>query len=421
MTASLLPMTARIRRRIGGPGIADVGRAVADELARVCGDLDLRGMRVGITAGSRGIDRIVEVLSSAASFVRAAGGEPVLLAAMGSHGGGTEAGQREVLASLGVTEESVSAPIAYCAESELVGTTPDGLDAYALRSARSVDTIIAVNRVKVHTAFHGAVESGLHKSIVVGLGGPKGAAQFHSRGARELPGMLLSVGALLLERLPIAAGIAIVENASERAEIVRGVRADAFAHEEPLLLDEARRLMPRLPVDELDALIVEEMGKNFSGTGMDTNIISRFRIEGLDEPETPRVARIAVLALSEESHGNANGVGLADITTQALVDAMDRRATYLNCVTTGFLNRGAIPVHGSDERSSLEMLVRSLGERDARRLRLVQIPNTLRIGEIFVSESVLCDLREDVDVIEPLAPMTFDGAGRLARRIGPHI
>lgn len=417
MDPSLFPLIARIRREMGGVGITDIGGAVAGELARVCGGR-LRGKRVGITAGSRGIDRIVEVLRAASAFVKDEGGSPVLLAAMGSHGGGTEEGQREILNGLGITEASVGAPIAACAKSVNVGTTREGLDAYALESALSVDAIIAINRVKVHTAFHGPVESGLHKSLVVGLGGPKGAAQFHGRGARELPGLLLSVGALLIDRLPIAAGVAIVENSSERAEIVRGVAPSEFAIEEPRLLDESRRLMPSLPVDELDALIIEEIGKNYSGTGMDTNIIGRVRIAGADEPESPRVSRIAALALSEESHGNANGVGLADITTRALVDAMDRRATYLNCITTGFLNRGAIPVHGDTERESLEMMVRSLGERDAARLRIAQIPNTLRLGEIFVSESVLEDIKDDVEIVEPLAPMTFGDDGRLVRRIG---
>lgn len=415
-----MPKIARISRRFERPLVGDIESAVRSEFERLSLPRLLEGKMVGITAGSRGIRDIVPILCAVIKSVREAGATPVLLAAMGSHGGGTESGQREILDSLGITDDTLGAPVVTCAESVEIGETPEGLKAYILKSAYSVDAIIPINRVKVHTAFHGEVESGLFKMLVVGLGGPKGAAQFHSRGSGELPGLLLSVGGLILEKMPVVAGFAIVENGYEETAMIKGVAAGDFRAEEPRILDCARSLLPSLPVKNLDALVIEEMGKNYSGTGVDTNIIGRLRIEGVPEPESPAIQKIAVLDLSEESHGNANGVGLMDVTTRRLVDKIDRHATYLNCTTTGFLIRGAIPVYLDTERETMELMVRSLGEKKPEDVRLIQIPNTLHLTDMFVSEALLPEIEAmpDVEVIEPPSPMTFDERGDLARRIG---
>lgn len=415
-----MPKIARVSRRFARPVAADIDGAVAGEFERLGLKEALRGKRVGITVGSRGISDMRRVLAALLACVRAAGGEPVLLAAMGSHGGGTADGQREVLDSLGITEAALGAPVVVCDECAEIGTTPEGLTAYLLQSAMDVDAILPVNRVKIHTAFHGTVESGLHKMLVVGLGGPKGAAQFHSRGSAELPGLLLSVGGLILEKMPVAAGFAIVENGYEETALIRGIAARDFRAEEPDILDRARALLPSLPADRLDALIIEEMGKNYSGTGVDTNVIGRMRIEGVPEPERPAIQKIAVLDLSEESHGNANGIGLMDVTTKKLVDKIDRHATYLNCATTGFLIRGAIPVWQDTEREMTELMLRSLGGKNPKELRLVQIPDTLHLTDFFVSEALLPEIEanEEMTVTAPPVPMAFDGHGSLVHRIG---
>jgi hypothetical protein len=375
---------------------------------------------VGITVGSRGIGDIIPILISLVREVRASGGAPLLLAAMGSHGGGTEEGQRGILSSLGITEDSIGAPVVTCDKCAPIGTTPRGDAVFVLESALSPDVILPVNRVKAHTAFHGPVESGLHKMLAVGLGGPAGAARFHSMGAGELPRMLLDAGALILDKLPIPAGLAIVENGYDETALIKGIPSGDIAAEEPKLLDLAKSLMPSLPAQNLDALIIEEMGKNYSGTGMDTNIIGRLRIEGTPEPPSPSIEKIAVLDLSEESHGNANGIGLADITTKKLVGKIDRAATYLNCATTGFLIRGAIPVFLDSEREMMELMMRSLGARSAGGLRLIQIPNTLRLSECFVSEALIPEVASapNTGITGEIMDMSFDGDGSLYHRIG---
>ncbi|MDR1943249.1 MAG: hypothetical protein LBQ19_00340, partial [Synergistaceae bacterium] len=358
-----MPELVRVKRAFKRPRVDDVEKSVADEFARLSLGDALRGAKVGVTVGSRGIRDILAILRTLIRLIKSSGGEPVLLAAMGSHGAGSEEGQSGILTSLGVTEDALGAPIMTCAKSAEIGKTKDGGAAYALESALSVDAIIVVNRVKVHTAFHGAVESGLFKMLAVGLGGPAGAVHFHGAGRESLPDILLDIGSLMLKKLPVAAGFAIVENAFEETALIKGVDASSMEEEERGLLEFSRSLMPSLPASRLDALIVEEMGKNYSGTGLDTNIIGRLRIEGVPEPPSPEIKRVAVLDLSAESHGNANGVGLADLATKKLVDSIDKRATFLNCATTGFFMRGAVPVHFDTEREVVEVMLKSLAPK----------------------------------------------------------
>jgi hypothetical protein len=401
------------------PVLDDAARAVCDEFEGLGIASSLVGARVGITVGSRGIRDIIPILRALAAKVRSCGGAPVLLAAMGSHGGGSEIGQAAVLDGLGVTEEAIGAPVVLSAKSVKIGENRAGRDVHVLESALSADAILAVNRVKVHTAFHGEIESGLFKMLVVGLGGPTGASRFHSAGSGGLPGMLRDSGSLILKKLPVVAGFAIVENGYEETALVKGVAAERMFEDEREILNYARSLMPRLPVADLDALIVEEIGKNYSGTGLDTNIIGRLRIEGVSEPESPSIKRIAALELSKESHGNANGVGLVDIVTQKLVDEIDKRATFLNCVTTGFLMRGATPVHFDTEREVAEALLASLGSKPAREVRLMQISDTLHLSESLASTALLEELRDrsDVRIIGPASSMSFTEDGRLRWRV----
>lgn len=415
-----VPKIARIRQAFPRPRVENIEEAVAGAFETAGLGGAVAGKKVGITVGSRGIRDILPILRALIGMVCAQGGEPVLLAAMGSHGGGAESGQREVLDSLGITEAALGTPVVTSAQGVEIGRTPEGLRAFVLKSAFGVDTIIPVNRVKVHTAFHGDVESGLYKMLVVGMGGPEGAAQFHSRGSAELPGLLLSVGDLILEKMPVPGGIAIVENGYEETALIRGLSARAFREEEPKILGYGRSLLPSLPARQLDALVIEEMGKNYSGTGVDTNIIGRLRIEGVPEPDFPAIQKIAVLDISEESHGNANGIGLMDVTTRRLVDKIDRHATYLNCTTTGFLIRGATPVYLDTEREMMELMLRSLGEKEPSAVRLAQIPNTLHLSECLVSEALLPELRgcPDVEILDAPEPMRFTAAGALARRLG---
>lgn len=414
-----LPMFL-VKQAFSRPVVADVPAAVSAQLATLeLGRRVKRGQRVGVAVGSRGIRNLVPVLRATVEHLRRLGAEPCLLAAMGSHGGGTESGQAEVLASLGVTEAAVGAPVRTCAEAVQVGVTPGGVPVHTLRAAREVDAILLVNRVKAHTSFRGHVESGLVKQLVVGLGGPRGAQQFHGFGPGELSRLLLELSEVLLGALPVVGGLALVESAYEETAAVRALPARGMADAEAELLAWSKSLSPALPAQEIDLLLVEEMGKNFSGTGIDTNVVGRARIQGVPEPTRPAIKRIGVLDLSEESHGNATGVGLADLVTQRLVDRIDREKTYLNCLTSTFVLRAALPMWFDTERALFEAALYSLSGVEPAALRVVLIPNTLFLEESYVSAPIARELAgRGVEVDPAPRPLAFDASGRLTLRLG---
>ncbi len=417
-SAPILPRVKKIRQHFPRPMVNDIEGSIRTAMTTLLSQRIVQpGHKVGLTVGSRGIQNIVLMLQTAVACVRQYGAHPFLLVGMGSHGGGTEEGQREVLESFGITEESVGAPIITCVTCRELGVTTTQLKAYMLESAFEMDAIIPINRIKTHTSFKGDVESGLFKKIVVGLGGPGGAQQFHSQGKASLLSPLLhDVGQLILEKMPVIGGIAIIENAYEETALIKGILPKDFFAEEKALLLHSKALMPALPVQELDALIVERMGKNFSGTGMDTNIIGRLRIQGEQEPPSPIIRYIAVWDLTEDSHGNACGIGLADFTTQALVDNIDKKPTYLNCLTTTFPIRASIPLHLPTEKDVLEAMLACLqGAAPADKVRLVLIPNTLYLSECYVSEALIPELQmcPHIEFLGDFEHISFTSAGHM--------
>lgn len=418
-TRNPLPPMARIHQSFARPKVRDPAAEMTAQMELLAPRIK-PGSVVGITVGSRGIRNIRAMLEAAIAVVRRRGATPVLLAAMGSHGGGTPEGQKEVLGSLGITEESLGAKVVACAACRAIGETADGLIAYMLDSAFSVDAIIPVNRVKTHTSFKGRVESGMCKKLAVGLGGPDGAGQFHSLGRSQLPRLLVDVSRIILEKMPVIGGVAIVENAYEETALIQALPAESLIEREIEMLAWSKTLMPTLPADRLDGLIVEEMGKNFSGTGMDANIIGRLRIHGEAEAASPSIRYVSVMDLSEESHGNATGIGLADFVTQALVDKMDRKATYLNNLITTFVTRAFLPTWYDTEREALEAMMFCLRGIPLEKVRIAHVPNTLHLTDCFVSEAVLKELTDAsrFTVAHEPRPVRFDARGRLADRIG---
>lgn len=411
-----LPKMFCVKQTFPRPQVADIAGTTKAQLANLCLDQKIRaGQKIGITVGSRGIQNLLPILHTTVDFVKKQGCEPYLLAAMGSHGSGTASGQKEVLDSLGITEEALGATILTCADCRIITHTRSGLPVFILESALKMDGIVVVNRVKTHTSFKGVVESGLVKKMVVGLGGPKGAQQFHSFGPGDLPRLLVEIGATILENLPILGGLGIVENAYEETADIRWIERDNLIAQEGELLQYSKALMPSLPVDNIDVLIVREIGKNFSGTGMDTNIIGRARIHGVPEPEKPSIKRIAVLDISEESHGNATGIGMADFVTQKIVNKIDRQATYLNCLTSTFVTRAAIPMYFDTEEKLMEAALYSLSSIPPDKLRIVIIKNTLFLMECFVSEALLPELetRDGVMIDTDPHDFIFDNNGNL--------
>ena len=296
-------------------------------------------------------------------------------------------------------------PIIASGESVKIGEVGPGVPVYVNPIALESQGLIVINRVKPHTSFRAPVESGLTKMVAVGLGNPKGAAALHSFGVRGLASYIPLVAACIMERLPILYGIAIVENAYEQTALITGVEPDQFYLRDQELLNMARSLMPRLPFDDLDMLVVRRMGKCFSGTGMDTNIIGRLRIQGEPEPEHPRIKRIAVLDLDERSEGNALGIGLADFTTDRLLANIDWPVTYLNVLSTTFVLRAMAPMHFATDEETLSAAITSLGGLEKDNARVLVIDNTLDLSRIEFSAALLEEARSTT-------PIAIEGAGR---------
>lgn len=401
----------RIRQVFPRPVIDDPYNKVLKEMKRInLGAKVKPGWRIAITAGSRGIKNIDTILGALVETVKITGAEPFVVGAMGSHGGGTADGQKAVLTSLGITQEKLGCPVLTSEEVVEIGATSDGTRVFCDINAWRADGIIVCNRIKPHTTFHGLVESGLMKMMAVGLGKTRGATCFHRLEPRRMARSLVEIGDVFARSGKIIGAIGIVENSYEDTAIIEAVSPDRLVEVEERLLIEAYRLMPRLPADKLDFLIVRQMGKNFSGTGMDTNVIGRLRMAGVPEPETPFVARIVVLDLSGASHGNATGVGLADITTRRLVDKMDSRITYLNCITSGNVQRAMLPVIMPDDRAAIEAAVSSLSADEPVNLKGAIINNTLELEHLWVTGNVADKLngRSDIGIIGAPRRLTFN-------------
>ena len=386
-----------VRDTLDTPAIADVAAAARAALAPVLARAGLRaGARVAVTAGSRGVARIDLILRGACDAVRDAGATPFLVAAMGSHGGGTGDGQRAMLAHLGVSERSVGAPI----ESEMdvveVGTTAaHGIAVACDARAARADAIVVVGRVKPHTDFTGTIESGLLKMTSIGLGKAIGAARYHAAFARfGYEPIIREVAGFLMEHVPVVAGLAAVEDNRGGTNAVEAFAPDTIVAGEERLLLRARELMPKLPFAALDLVIVDRMGKNFSGTGMDTNVTGRAVNGRTQKVPEPVIKQLYVRELSPESDGNATGIGLADFCTRRLADAIDWGATYLNALTAAHPATVRLPVVCNNDRDAIRHALNAAGVEDAAHARVARIVDTLHIETFAASTAALATMRD---------------------------
>ena len=355
---------------------------------------NLNGKRVAITAGSRGISHMAEVLTALVVRLRQMGAEPFIVPAMGSHGGATAEGQRGLLAELGITEASTGAPVVASMETIEVGRLANGMPVYQDKLAAAADAIVIVNRVKPHTDFTGPFESGLSKMAVIGLGKLQGADTLHRYGVQGLRDLVPEAARLVCQRSKIIFGLGLVENAYHEIARIEAVPPNGIAGpQESELLKLAYRLLPQFPFTEIDVLVVDEMGKNISGVGLDTKVIGRVKVHGVPDFSQCAIRAIAVLGLTPELHGNAAGVGLADVTTSRLVSQIDFEATYLNCITSGItgIQRAALPLVAPTDRAAIETALRVCGRPDLDTIRLVRIKNTLSLGEMDVSPGLLVE------------------------------
>ncbi len=369
------------------PSINDVGAAVRDALRTV----ELPRGSVAIGVGSRGVAAIAEIVATLVAALKSAGAKPFIVPAMGSHGASTADGQAEVLAHLGVTEERVGAPIRATMETVDIGTTEDGVTVAMDANAYAADAIIVVNRVKPHTAFRGPIESGPTKMLAIGLGKRRGAHSIHAHGWGRIHETIPAAARIAIASGKVAFALATLENAHEAPCRIVAIPANALLAREPALQEEAKRLLPRLPFPEIDVLVIDRIGKNISGDGMDPNVTGRYptayAIGG------PAIGRIVVLDLTDETGGNANGVGLADVITARLASRMIPAATYVNALTSTTPEPVRIPMTlPSAELALAAGLIMCQGV-SAATARIVRIHDTLHLREMWVSES----LRAHVD------------------------
>ncbi|MCI1958471.1 MAG: DUF362 domain-containing protein [Clostridia bacterium] len=403
---AVYPKMYRIKQKFNTEKITDINTEVIKQLDSIgLKDTVKKDAHIGITCGSRGINNIPVIIKAVVHYVKSIGAVPFIIPAMGSHGGAEAEGQKHVCEKFGVSEEAMGCEIRSSMDTVVLGQTPEGVNVYFDKNAYESDGVIVVNRVKRHTDFTAKNESGLVKMISVGLGKQKGASAMHDNGlGKTIP----AAAKVALEKAPIIAGLAIVENAAEDTCVLKAVKPENFIEDDAKLLELSNSLVPSLPVDYIDILIVKEMGKQYSGTGMDTKVIGRMKIFGEKEPVSPRIKKLAVLRLSSASYGNALGIGLADLTVKKLVDSIDYEAMYSNLVTTTFLERGKVPVHFDTEKEVIDVALRTIGNVKPEDARVMIIENTLNIGTMLVSESIYKDIKDRVELVDEDVKIKFN-------------
>ncbi len=417
----MFPKMVRIRQNVPAPEIADVYGTVMRSVTDFCASnrvIPFKGRRIGITAGSRGIYSIPLILRAVVDYVKQAGGSPFLIPSMGTHGGATAEKQVELLESLGVTEESVGAPVIRCVDTVYLGDTESGVPVHVNKATRQVDALIVVNRVKAHTDFSGEIESGLCKMFAIGLGSYTGATTTHSHAlVKGYEQTITQVAGVMMKHLPVAFGVAIIENWKGKTAKVEVVTPGRLIERERELLREAKSLSIKLPVKKIDVLVIDEIGKNISGTGMDTKVVGRIMVIGQKEPDEPKITRIVALDLTAEAHGNATGIGLADITTKRLFEKVDMAVTSLNCVGSMSPEQGRIPVVVETDRDAVRAALDTLGAVDPAKARVIHIRNTLFLEEMEASESLLDEMKSlpYIEVLGQPADMRFGEDGSIVR------
>ncbi len=412
-----LPRMALCRQTFSAQQAKDPADAVAEAMHASCVDKIKPGMSIAITAGSRGLAALPELLTAIVAQVRARGAHPFVVPAMGSHGGATAGGQTALLAKLGVNEEKIGCEIRSSMDTVEIGVLENGMSVRMDCHAQAADGIILFNRIKPHTSFRAPNESGLAKMLSIGLGKQSGAETCHSRGIDNVGIFVAQMAKMKLERCKVLFGIGTIENAYDTLARVVVLDSDGMLEAEAPLLQEAMGNMPRLPIGppeaatasgQLDVLIVDEIGKEFSGTGMDPNITHRFT--------TPKIqvhlhiTRLAALGLSPLSNGNGNGASRADVVTARLERDFDREAVYANALTSQVVRQAAIPMVMPCDRTAIQTVIKTCGAEDIARVRLLRIPNTLRLEYLYASEAMLPELqdRPGLEVIGELDDMRFE-------------
>jgi hypothetical protein len=409
-----IPKMYKVRQKFDDFEVCDIEEEVQKTFKRQ-GTLDRvkAGQSIAITAGSRGIANISSIIKAVVDEVKRVGGKPFIVPTMGSHGGATAEGQIEVLNSLGITEESMGCPIRSSMDTVQVGTSEFGKPVRIDKNAYEADGIIVVGRVKAHTSFRGKYESGLIKMITIGLGKQFGAEICHADSFKYMEKNITSIAKVALEKCKILCGIATIENAYDKTRRIQAIPAEKFFDEEPALLEEANKNMPSIMFNEIDVLIVDEIGKNISGAGMDPNITGAFTTTYASGGVKKQ--RIVILDLTEESHGNGVGLGLGDFSVPRLLEKVDFEMIYANCLTSTVLTGGRIPFIMANDKLAIQSAIKTCNNIDFNNPRIIRIKNTLKLGEIYISESLLAEALKNpqLEVLEGPEEFSFNEQGNL--------
>lgn len=409
-----LPKMAKVQQAFNDEKLENVDEALQEALEQErVRKMVKPGMEIAIAVGSRGVDQIVDVTARTVRFLKELGAKPFIVPSMGSHGGATAEGQTGVLAHLGVTEETVGAEIRSSMEVVEIGKLENGLPVYIDKYASQADGIVVINRIKPHTAFRGTVESGIMKMIAIGLGKQRGAETCHQLGFEHMGKHIILMSTMILEKMPVLFGVATIENAFDKVARVEVLLPDEIEAEETELQKLAKKLLPKIDFEKIDVLVIDEIGKNISGDGMDPNITGRYPTPYAHGG--PEVNKMVVLDLTPETEGNANGVGTADFTTQRLIDKTDWAATYANGLTSTVVAPTKAATTLANDYLALKAAVKTCNVLDFTKVKMVRIKNTLELSEIEVSEALLREVEnnESLTQVTDLYELTFNEDGNL--------
>ena len=413
------PKMIKVVQRLDDSEIGNIDLAVSAEMQKI--ELPSRikpGSKVAITVGSRGITDNVSITRAIIAKIREIKAKPFVVPAMGSHGGATAEGQKAILSEYGITESNVGAPIVSSMEVDEIGVTPSGIPVMIDHAANRADHIIVVNRVKPHTEFQGEVESGLMKMMVIGLGKLKGTVTAHNYAVKYgYEKTIMDMGQCILANAPVVMGIGIIENGFGRTSQISACVPERLIDAEKEMLRIARQKCPKLPFDQMDILIVDECGKEISGTGMDTKVIGRIMNIYELEVNHPQITRIILRGLTEKTHGNAIGIGLADFITRKVADKIDYRSTYINSVTAVTPEKARLPIVCENDKEAVDFAIATAGPVDADSLKLVWIKNTSTLGEMHISEGLQNEAQKNkaVKILDEVFDLGFDANGNLKR------
>lgn len=406
---SLIPINQSFSRE----RIENISNTIASEMKKIPKDI-ISGKTIAITVGSRGITGMVSIIRALVQELKACDGEPFIVPAMGSHGGATDEGQIKILASYGITEDSIGAPIRSSMEVVEVSQLDDGTPLYTDRLAYEADAIIIANKIKPHADFKANYESGLVKMLSIGLAKHKGAVTLHRHGFDQFHDILPRVAEVLLDRLPVLFGLAILENAFDELMSLEIIPTEKILSREKELLKISKQSIGRLLFPEIDLLIIDEIGKNISGEGMDPNVTGRPG-SGLPGFNAPEIQKIVVLDITPQSHGNGVGIGLADISTRNCIEKIDLGAVYTNAITATILNPAKLPIIMNSDRDALAVALKTCNRITPETARIVRIKNTLELHRIWVSPVMLDELEknENIEIAGKETPLEFDSSGRI--------